>query len=84
MNPETLAAWGRKVRERRGVLTQEQLGRLCGTDQSTISRIERGQLAISDEMKWKLAGALATTVDDLFPYPNVRPPFPKQTEQAPA
>lgn len=77
MNPETLEAWGRRLRARRGTITQETLASLIGSDQSTISRIERGQIALSDEMKWKLAGALATTVDDLFPYPNVRPPFPQ-------
>lgn len=76
MNPETLVAWGGRVRKRRGTLTQEVLADHCGTDQSTISRIERGQIGVTDDMKWKVAGALGTTVDDLFPYPNVRPPFP--------
>ncbi len=77
MNEETLVAWGGRLRKRRGNITQETLAKLCRTDQSTISRIERGQLALSDEMKWKLAGALGVTVEDLFPYPNVRPPFPE-------
>ncbi len=82
MNEETLVAWGARVRKRRGDLSQERLGKLCRTDQSTISRIERGKLPLSDEMKWKIAGALGVTVDELFPYPNVRPPFPEPTEVA--
>lgn len=80
MNPETLEDWGERVKKRRtGMrLTQRRLGQLCNADQSTISRLERGRLeGVSDELKWKIAGALGTTVDRLFPYPNVRPPFPE-------
>ncbi len=84
MNPETLADWGKRLRSQRGSITQEDLAHLCGSDQSTISRIERGQVALSDEMKWKIAGALGTTVDTLFPYPNVKPPFPGTVEKASA
>lgn len=82
MNPETLQSWGRRVRARRGSLTQETLAGLCSSDQSTISRIEHGAIALSDEMKWKIAGALGCTVEELFPYPNVRPPFPQKEEVA--
>lgn len=77
MNEEMYRQWGEKLRKRRGSLTQEKLAKLIGSDQSTISRIERGQLPLSDEMKWKLAGALGVRVEELFPYPNVRPPFPE-------
>lgn len=78
MNPETLQAWGNRLRARRGSMTQETLARLAGLDQSTISRLERGLVAPSDELKWKLAGALGVTVEALFPYPNVIPPFPAE------
>ena len=78
MQPETLVSWGHKVRKRRGDITQEQLALICGVDQSTISRLEKGKLrSVSDELKWKVAGGLACTVEDLFPYPAVRPPFPQ-------
>lgn len=71
--------WGEKVRARRqGIYTQEALADLIGVDQSTISRIERGQFPLSDTMKFKIAGALGVTLDELFPYPAVVPPFPQQ------
>lgn len=76
MDEATRLDWGRRLRDRRGPITQEQLADLIGGDQSTISRIERGKVDVSDDMKWKLAGALGCTVNDLFPYPAVRPPFP--------
>lgn len=78
---ETLhQSWGAKVRARRtqtGV-TQERLAELTKTTQATISRIERGDQCPSDGMKWKLAGALGVTVEGLFPYPAVVPPFPEE------
>lgn len=76
MDEHTRRDWGERLRQRRGSITQEKLAELIGGDQSTISRIERGKVDISDDMKWKLAGALGCTVDDLFPWPAVRPPFP--------
>lgn len=77
MNPETLRDWGQRLRARRGSISQNQLAAIAGVDQSTISRVENGQLDnISDVLKWRLAGALGCLVSDLFPYPNVRPPFP--------
>jgi transcriptional regulator with XRE-family HTH domain len=77
MNEETLRDWGQRLRARRGPISQAKLGLIAGVDQSTISRIEHGRLeVVSDTLKWRLAGALGCTVGDLFPYPNVRPPFP--------
>lgn len=77
MDPATRADWGNRLRRRRGPITQEQLAELIGGDQSTISRIEHGKVDVSDDMKWKLAGALGCTVEDLFPWPAVRPPMPQ-------
>lgn len=83
MNEETLRDWGKRLRSRRGSISQEKLAAIAGVDQSTISRIEHGNLSVvSDNLKWKLAGALACTVADLFPYPNVRPPFPAELPKA--
>ena len=76
MDAATRRAWGERVRKRRGPITQEQLAELIGGDQSTIIRIERGKVDLSDDMKWKIAGALGCTPADLFPYPDVVPPFP--------
>jgi transcriptional regulator with XRE-family HTH domain len=78
-------SWGKRLRQRREALyeetnhnplyTQAGLADACGIRQSTLSRIEAGQCP-SDSLKWKLAGALGMTVEDLFPYPAIRPPFP--------
>jgi transcriptional regulator with XRE-family HTH domain len=65
------------VRKRRGPITQERLAELIGGDQSTISRIERGKVDLSDDMKSRIAGALGCMPADLFPYPDVVPPFPE-------
>lgn len=73
--------WGRRLRARRGAIRQEQLAALIGSDQSTISRIENGEMKVSDEMKWKLAGALGCTVEDIFPWPAVRPSLPEAVGQ---
>lgn len=76
MNEETLRDWGKRLKDRRGSISQEKLGLLAGLDQSTISRIEHARLeSISDEVKWKLARALRCPVGELFPYPNVTPPL---------
>lgn len=70
--------WGRRVRDRRRALgfSQERLAELAGTDQGTISKVERGKVRISDEFKWSLAGALGEPVPVLFPFPASLPPFP--------
>lgn len=72
--------WGKRVKRSREDLgiSQRRLADLCQVDPSSISRIERGVLAPRDDLKWKLAGALGVTVEDLFPYPGVVPPFPQQ------
>ena len=70
-------SWGKRLKARRQALnlTQQQLADICGVRQSTISRIEAGTCP-RDAAKWLLAGALGTTVEDLFPYPAVVPPYP--------
>lgn len=81
MNPETLRDWGAHLKARRTSMSMSQakLGSIAGIDQSTISRIEGGNLTVvSDTLKWRLAGALGCLVGDLFPYPNVTPPFPAE------
>lgn len=79
MTEELHQSWGRRVQKRREALglSQERLAALCGMRQSTISRIEAGSCP-RDSTKWVLAGALQSTVEELFPYPAVRPPFPAQ------
>lgn len=73
-------AWGKRVRDRRQALamSQERLAELVDVRQASISRVERGDQRPSDDLKWRLAGALGCTIDDLFPNPAARPPFPAE------
>jgi transcriptional regulator with XRE-family HTH domain len=73
-------AWGERIRERRSALklTQYDLAELAGCAQSMLSKIEAGVVCPSDELKWKIAGALRMRVDRLFAYPSIVPPVPSQ------
>lgn len=75
-----LESWGRRVAARRRelLMTQERLGDLCDVGQATISKIERGRLDPSYDLKWRLAGALNKSLEELFAYPAVVPPFPEE------
>jgi len=73
-------SWGKRIRNRRTDLgmTQVRLAELVEVRQASISRVERGDQVPSDALKWRLAGALGCTIDDLFPNPAIRPPFPEK------
>lgn len=79
---ELHVSWGEKVRERRLELslTQVQLADLSGLTQGFISAIEKGSTQLSDASKYKLAAALAQTVENLFPYPAMRPPMRRRKQ----
>ena len=49
-------------------LTQEQLAQLCGVTRQTIIALEAGKYSPSLELAFKLAHALARTLDDVFQY----------------
>ena len=72
------ALWGERITTRRKELglTQQRLGELCGIGQASISKVERGRLRPSDDLKWKLAAALQLSLDQLFAYPAIVPPSP--------
>lgn len=78
MDEATRKDWGQRIRERRQAigLSQTALAELARTDQGTISKVERGEYRVTDDFKWRIAGALRTTVVGLFPYPAVIPPAP--------
>lgn len=71
----TWAAWGERVRAARldVGLTQIELADRVGISQYTVSRIENGTYGTTDETKLAVAGALSTTVEALFPYPEAVP-----------
>lgn len=64
--------WGRNVLNMRGDrgLSQRQLADLAGITRPTLSRIESGDLAAGDAVRFALAYTLGTTVERLFPWPE--------------
>lgn len=58
-------------------MTQTQLALHLGIHQPALSAIEKGSSAPRDALKFKIAGALGLTVEELFPFPAVVPPFPE-------
>lgn len=59
------------VRQKRQLagLTQVALAERAGCDQRTVSGIETGEITPSLPMAQRLAAALDSTVDELFPAP---------------
>jgi putative transcriptional regulator len=57
----------RLLRTTRGT-TQEQLAAACGVTRQTIIALEAGKYAPSLELAFKLALALATTLDEVFQF----------------
>lgn len=53
-----------------------ELARRCGVNQSTIARVLKVEMVPSDDLKWKIAGALEKRMDELWPWPRVIPPSP--------
>lgn len=54
-----------------------ELARRCGVHQSTIKRVLDAKMVPSDELKWKICGALSLRMDQLYSYPRVVPPMPQ-------
>lgn len=75
---ELHADWGRRVKRYRNGRSQEVIAEAVGVDQATISRLERGAMAPSDGLKFRLAGYFGVRVDELFPYPAEVPPVPEE------
>lgn len=84
--PATVLAgkWGARVAARRRILalSQAEVAEKVGVAQRTISRIERGQQMPSTIVKYKVARALRTTVDDLFWQPRQMPRVPDSESAA--
>jgi transcriptional regulator with XRE-family HTH domain len=81
---EVHVEWGdrlRRARVERG-LTRAAVARACGVATSTISRAEMAVSAPSDELKWKIAGALRLPMNELWPWPDGIPPIPEVAPRA--
>jgi transcriptional regulator with XRE-family HTH domain len=59
----------RATRETRG-LSLRELAHFVGCSHTTISRLERGEIDVSAELKARIAHALATPVQELWPAPG--------------
>lgn len=64
-----------KVRTARG-LSRQDLATLCNVHVVTIWRVENGKLPFNSTLAWKIAGALAVRMDELWAWPAVVPPSP--------
>lgn len=63
--PESAPNALRRIRRERD-LSMEKLGAMVGTDASTINKMEKGQMRLSDKWLPKLADALGVTADELL------------------
>lgn len=65
--------WGGLVRDRRKFLglSQAALAERCEISQTSVSRIEKGQVVARDRTKVRISAALRANVTDLFPYPDI-------------
>ena len=75
-----LSGFPERVREIRGSLTQEQLGKIIGVNQGTVYKYEKGAALPGDETLKKLADFGGVTVEWLLR--GERPPAPAR-EHAP-
>lgn len=64
--------WGQRIRSarKRAGLTQVALALLVDVEQNTISRIETGATAPSDDLKVRICLALDRSLDELFGWPE--------------
>lgn len=77
MNRSLYRQWGGNIRAARGTFwSQKALAEVCGITGGALSNIEAGRRCPTDDVKWRLAGALRRPVGDLFPWPSEIPPFP--------
>lgn len=66
--------WGLRIKARRqelGGMTQYELALATGIQQGTLSKIERGDIAIRDDFRIAIARELKIEVAELFPYPRL-------------
>ncbi len=72
MHDDLRLLWADNIREARRKLavSQAALGRLCGVDQCTVSRWERGLIIPSEGNKIAVAAAVGVDARTLFPLPS--------------
>lgn len=75
---ELTRKWGENIRRTRNDqgLSIEALAARAGVDPGHLSRAERGLAGFGDESRIRLAAALGTRVESLFPYPDTETQCP--------
>lgn len=64
-----------RLRTARG-LSRQDLATLCNVHVVTIWRVENGKLPFNSTLAWKIAGALAVPMGELWAWPEGVPPVP--------
>ncbi len=75
MNPSNAAiiALGKRIRLRRGTMTQRELAELASVEMITISRIERGKVDPTFSRLQRIAAALRVPLSELFDHDDPGP-----------
>lgn len=50
-------------------INQQELARIVGVNQATISKAERGEIQLQPSLKARIAAVLAVSREELFPAP---------------
>lgn len=79
MLQDTHNAWGERIKQARELKgwTIAKLAAEVGVHETTILRVERGDLVPNDKLKWKLAGVFQVRMDILWAWPTITPPAPE-------
>lgn len=77
---EIQRSWAANVKATREAigLTLTDVAEVLEIRHSTISRWENWRSTIPDSEKVRLAGLYGKRIEDLFPWPAIRPPMPKR------
>ena len=78
-----MASLGKFIRQKRQSknLTLQQLASEVGADAGNLSRIERGELGVSETLLRKIAAALETTPASLYALSEEENTFPMRVEE---
>lgn len=62
--------WGRRLREVRGERSQQEMAALVGIPQASWSKLERGKVGVSDELKVQIARRAGVLTSVLWAWPE--------------
>lgn len=73
MDENVRREWGERLAEFRGEDPQPVFAERLGIDKGMLSRIERGKVKVTDDMKWLICGRLGVPMRVIFPLPPAPP-----------